>query len=181
MPFSERIKKLLAEIGFTALIGFGTFLVCLVVGVCAYRLQAGIGLYVSFIWLGGGMWAIWISWKGDSKISPKFALADLHMLVTFAAWALAGMTLLSYGLHNKGWANYTASGGVTITVLLLHYLWHAIDMIPGLKLCETFQIVDPVTQRGIVAGACLTAFRFFLVIPFIAIVSEWLKKQKTEA
>lgn len=149
----------------------------------AYGLHPMLGLVLSVVFIILAIFAL----KGFSKKKAEFFGQPTRLVLSLFAIvvmiSLAGFSCLSYALYGMGLAQYTSNKPIHPGTLADHYVWHLIDMIPGLKVWSTLKIDDPMQSTGLGAGIPLILFRLFVIVPFIALVKKWLdfRRERAEA
>jgi hypothetical protein len=86
----------------------------------------------------------------------------------------------SYMLQSHGVASYTSAKQLHPGVFADFYLWHLIDMIPGLNVWETLGIQPPVSANNIAARVPLLVFRLCFVLPILGLIKKWYDTFKTK-
>jgi hypothetical protein len=107
----------------------------------------------------------------------------VYILILFFSTILmgsVGMAGISYGVHELGRASYATAQPLSIWSLTHHYLWHLVDMIPGVKTWEILGIPDPLTAADFTSRLLVTLFRALLVIPFLTLLKALLQLSAEE-
>ena len=119
--------------------------------------------------------------KAVVEESRKPALFALSLFSQSLVCALAGFASLAYGLHSIK-ADLHPSFRSVFTVMSAfnwQFLWHLIDMVPGIKVWETLKIDDPITTDDFSSRICVLLFQIAVVLPFIALIKTWLDLRKS--
>jgi 3-oxoadipate enol-lactonase len=175
-PWMARVRDVFLNVfGFLLIFGFAGFLAAVVRAGMERLLSLGLRWpALAFALIAAAVWARLLRWLGkehlrnpDGKVLPLPAAGFLLGAAVVWVYIFAGA---SYVLMGLGAVQYAAPGKPEDLLYNLtdSYMWHFLDLMPGLNITTALGWKSPVDLQGGVRGLLLVLFRVAVIYQVLA-------------
>lgn len=110
------------------------------------------------------------------RSSPTRVVVSLF--ATLIPLAASICSAWSYILMSKGWVSYTAVNELHAGAFADFYMWHLIDVIPGLEIWKTLGVEAPVKANDVAARIPILMCHICVALPVFAFIKKWYDTAK---
>ena len=120
----------------------------------------------------------------DAGLAEQFPVATLSALICasllVAVYALVEMSCLLYAQGLIKYGSVELADTSFRELLFRFYLWHAIDMIPLIDICQIYDLKPQLKPTDFWAQTIVLVFRSLIVTFAISAIVQWAKSDRDE-